>query len=93
MLIFIKGLKTFPNEKTTSKHKKQCWKTSMGWSGHFFLQLEVGLAQVIILPPRLCVGRPILALPSTALSAQAIAASFAGVLRAVSGEFLGRQWC
>lgn len=76
-------------KKKLQQTKKEhfSWKTSIWWSGHFLLQLRVGLAQAIILPPRLCVDRPILALPSTALSAKAIAASFAGVLHAVPGEF------
>ncbi len=42
--------------------------------------------------PRLCLDRFILALPPTTISAQAIATSFAGVLRTVSGELRVGWW-
>lgn len=50
-LIFVKGLKTSPNEENLQQTKKEhfSWKTSMGWSGHFLLQLQVILAPLTIL--------------------------------------------
>lgn len=74
-------------KKKASKYQQKllCWKTSMGW--RTFLATTTGhFGSTNHFAPRLCVDRPILALPSTALSAQGITISFAGVLRTVSGE-------